>query len=420
MASAVTLMIDTPQGQIVRTIRAATAVPREGNDGAAIEEATRSAASRWGLPDFVFEPAVQAKGAGVVEVGDGIILVGKHAVVPQVKSRNGQLGNTDRETSWLTKAIAKGLRQGAGTIRQLGRVPMQVTNARGNILALDGSSVHWLSVVVIDHDGVPDGFTPLLGEAPAPQIVLLRRDWEFLFNHLRSTFAVVEYLARVADEVIPLGEEPVRYHQLALADLDAKPSAPAKWSPEGSVLRSVPLLPLEPAGSDDERAHLLLRIIFEDIAQIRLSEAFDERNRLQALAALDNMPVGHRSELGQVLFRFMDEMQATPVPRGSIRSRTRTAVPPRLDAPLLVFMIANEKTEMTDDLFRVRLMTRHYEVGLSRGGPEQLSVGVLLTPDPFKNRPWDTTLLMITGELEIGVEELADYRAFLGSGLVQN
>ncbi|WP_405466679.1 hypothetical protein OG783_28720 [Streptomyces jietaisiensis] len=38
-----------------------------------------------------------------------------------------------------------------------------------------------------------------------PVIALLRRDWEFLFNQLRSTHAVVGYLHRVAASAPVLG-----------------------------------------------------------------------------------------------------------------------------------------------------------------------------------------------------------------------
>jgi hypothetical protein len=54
--------------------------------------------------------------------------------------------------------------------------------------------------------------------------VLLRRDWEFLFEQLKSTRAVLGYLERVAGEAWELGREAARYFRLAQADEAAEPS----------------------------------------------------------------------------------------------------------------------------------------------------------------------------------------------------
>lgn len=57
-----------------------------------------------------------------------------------------------------------------------------------------------------------------------PSIALTRRDRDFLFNQLRSTTAVLDYLCRAAKEpAIPHGEERVRYYELAATDADAPP-----------------------------------------------------------------------------------------------------------------------------------------------------------------------------------------------------
>jgi hypothetical protein len=55
-----------------------------------------------------------------------------------------------------------------------------------------------------------------------PAIALTRRDWDFLFDQLRSTTAVLDYLFRAAAaSPVPLGDEPARYYQLAAADAAA-------------------------------------------------------------------------------------------------------------------------------------------------------------------------------------------------------
>ncbi|MFG2425986.1 hypothetical protein ACGFWD_44360 [Streptomyces sp. NPDC048448] len=102
-----------------------------------------------------------------------------------------------------------------------------------------------------------------------PVIALLRRDWEFLFNQLRSNHAVVGYLHRVAASAPVLGGEPERYYELAAADAEAVPRALApSWARRGGQPLSVPLLPAAPAGSDDDEAHTMVRIILEDVASI--------------------------------------------------------------------------------------------------------------------------------------------------------
>ncbi|RKT09225.1 hypothetical protein BX285_6299 [Streptomyces sp. 1114.5] len=44
------------------------------------------AAATWGLPDFVFVPALAQKVSGRRELGDRILIAGRRAAVVQVKS----------------------------------------------------------------------------------------------------------------------------------------------------------------------------------------------------------------------------------------------------------------------------------------------------------------------------------------------
>jgi hypothetical protein len=122
-----------------------------------------------------------------------------------------------------------------------------MTNGRDRSITVDGPNVQWVCVVVIDHpDPSTDFVVPEL-TARLPVVVPLRRDWEFLFNQLRSTYAVVGYLHRVDGSTKHLGEEPTRYYELAAADA-AAPTATVDTPKQWGVPRTVPLLPSALAG----------------------------------------------------------------------------------------------------------------------------------------------------------------------------
>ncbi len=60
-----------------------------------------------------------------------------------------------------------------------------------------------------------------------PSIALTRRDRDFVFNQLRSTIAVLDCIYRAAKELaVPLGEEPVRYYELAATGAETPPGCP--------------------------------------------------------------------------------------------------------------------------------------------------------------------------------------------------
>lgn len=130
----------------------------------------------WGMPDFVHRPARLSVGSGSREIGDGTLIVGDRGVVIQVKAREGEPVDEARERRWLTKQIATGLKQAHGTIRNLRRIPVEMTNGRGRTLTVDGQNILWLAVVVVDHPDVPEGFTPAVEQQPNPSLVVLRRD----------------------------------------------------------------------------------------------------------------------------------------------------------------------------------------------------------------------------------------------------
>lgn len=57
-ATDITLIVDTPNGVLFRRIAAPSILPGDVPSGPAAEVATRGAAAYWGLPDFVFRPAL--------------------------------------------------------------------------------------------------------------------------------------------------------------------------------------------------------------------------------------------------------------------------------------------------------------------------------------------------------------------------
>ena len=116
-------------------------------------------------------------------------------------------------------------------------------------MEIDGNAYRWLVLVVIDHEEVPEETMPSLREAKYPAAVVLRRDWEFLFDQLKSTHAVAQYFERVAGKELALGDEPLRYYGLAQADASATPAAVLPELLGVGELFSTPLLPIAPVAS---------------------------------------------------------------------------------------------------------------------------------------------------------------------------
>lgn len=220
----------------------------------------------------------------------------------QVKRRDAPSDDDARERRWIETNVGAALRQARGSIRLLNRLgPISVTNARRRTIEVDGNKLRWLSAVVVDHPSPPEAALPPFDPA-APAVVLLRRDWDFLFEQVKSTHAVVAYLERVFADPVSLGEEPRRYYQLALADHKAEPSGIDPALARGGRVVSTPLLPML-AHPEDRRPHLLVRAIFEDIA-VAPAPGVDEADRLAILSELDRLPVTFRADIG----RFLEEV----------------------------------------------------------------------------------------------------------------
>jgi hypothetical protein len=409
-----TLMVRTRAGDFVRRIPPSSPLRTDIEQGHAAEEAARDAAAEWGLPDFVYRAELRRTGSGSRELGDGIIVIGGTGVVLQVKSREASSNDPDKERRWIQKHARKGLAQASGTIRQLQREPADLTNRRGRTFHFDGNDVRWLRCVIIDHPDPPEGVVlehsqDGTGDAA---VVLLRRDWDFLFDQLKSMHAVVEYLLRVAGQENELGTEPARYYQLAAADQASRPADidPALLS-GGAQPISAPLLPLEPAGLGDEQGHLMVRIILEDIASSPLGSVAAEDRRLEILAAIDRLPVSLRGTWGRMMLDVLDEVADVPEGETFWRFRRLSGAIGGGDLLQLGFGVGSALSPLHQDVFQTWVLWRHYQLQERVGHNEQLrTIGVLLTPRHDGQREWDTTMSAFSGILELDEDEIEQYR----------
>ncbi|MEU1003767.1 hypothetical protein [Streptomyces tibetensis] len=402
-----TLMVSTPSGVYERVIPHATPLRHHDRRGTAAEMAVKDAAATWGLPDFVMAPSVERKGRGVREISDGLLVVGDRGVVVQIKAREGEPGTRERERSWVLKQLTAAGKQVQGTVRRLKGQGVQMVNGRGRSLSIDSPAIDWVGVIILEHPDPPQGLAVPAQDGSTPVIALLRRDWEFLFNQLRSTHAVVGYLHRVGASAPVLGGEPERYYELAAADAEAVPGdLDQSWTQRGGQPRSVPLLPAAPAGSDDDEAHTMVRIMLEDVATSPSGPAEREAWQ-QVLASLDSLPVGYRTELGRFLLDALDTV--TGAEQGTTAWRMRTFVAgPGWDQ--LGFAACSALTDHTRSAFSAWLQLRHHERGEYSDLAGLRSVGVLLTPRADGYRDWDTTVVAVNGDLKLTDEELHTYQ----------
>lgn len=401
-----TLIVSTPAGVFERRIVDATSLRASVRKGAAAETAIQEAAATWGLPDFVLTPSVERKGAGVREIGDGLIIVGTRGVIVQSKAREVDPGPAQREASWVNKQITGATKQIDGTARRLKTETAIMTNGRGRAVTVDGPNIEWAGVVVIDHPSPPAEHPMPTLVARTPTVVLLRRDWEFLFDQLRSADAVVNYLHRVGEPTEILGYEPVRYYELAAADAAAAPDPSLAVAWPGGVLRSAPTLPAEPVGDRNNLEHGLVRIILEDIATSPFEPGRVD-DLQQILAGIDSLPVGHRSELGTFVLDAMKYVRDTK--EKSILWKFRRFAP-KTDNLHLAFGACSAHNPTTIAAFRAWTVLRHVQTGEAIGGLESLrTIAVLLTHRLDGLRPWDTTMLTIIGDPELDPDERSQY-----------
>jgi hypothetical protein len=385
---------------VAREIPEASPLPRcEVNDlGRAAEESSLAAPAALGLPDFVFRAKIVRKGSGLREVGDGTLVSGGRGIALQVKARASATSNHERESKWLLKKAAEGLRQAHGTIRFVFMEPqLSLVNLRERTVSLRGDAIDWVPVVVLDHPSPPDRVAPNWGDG-LRGLVLLRRDWEFLWRQLRSVAAVVDYVHRVAgSEPAALGRETERYFDLADKDARAHSEPLAPWMLETGPIMQVsdPRLPSEPPDSRDSFGHEVFSMVLEDIAASDLSG--DEETRLEVLAEIDRLPVAARAELGRTLMGRLDACAlAQP---DSLRAEHRIVL---LDGGnlQLMFSVYSQLSGYHKELHKTWLLVRRQEylrASLAEGPDYPWSVGVLLTPRFDGGRYWDTTVFATDG-----------------------
>lgn len=239
----------------------------------------------------------------------------------QVKSREGQPKGDVGEARWLIKKALEGARQASGTVRTLGRGPADLVNGRGRSITCHGDQLTWIGVVILDHPTPPEDIDPPTFDFGVLVVAMLRRDWDFLFDHLRSVSAVVDYLHRIVDEPpVPFGEEPARYFELAHADEHAPTQPAAPWIEQvGAQQTARPILPKAPASAADAGSHAIFRVVLEDIAESAFTG--EEEHRLEMLAKLDRFSVGDRAELGRLLMQHLDAARTVDADTTSWRHR---------------------------------------------------------------------------------------------------
>jgi len=406
-----TMLIKTETAVYGRPIPPALRLDPGKRQGSAAEDAALAAASIWGLPDFVLSPKQMEKGSAQREIGDGTIITDGRGLAVQVKSREAMSGNPARERNWLLKKAKEGARQAAGTVRSLRMGPTTLINGRGRAVPCDGSQVAWVRVVILDHGAPPQDIVPMADDTDLPVVTLLRRDWEFLFDQLRSVSAVVDYVHRAAsDGPRPLGDEPVRYYELADADEQAAEDAPVHWIDRlGAQQSSHPILPKAPASSADVTGHAVFRVILEDIAEGPFER--DETDRLQVLALLDRFSVAERAHLGRLLLEHLNDVTKAPPETTLWRSRRVIQDSGRLH---LAFSACSQFTELHREAFRQWTMLRHHEfvtAGVTPEGETPWTIAVLLTPRHDGYRPWDTTMIAIHDALDLSPDEIAGMRS---------
>ncbi|WP_433894211.1 hypothetical protein [Streptomyces sp. CA-111067] len=401
------LVVETANGPYVRQIPSALPLPADMEHGRAAETAAHSAAATWGMPDFVYRNAHVSKGSGTRELGDLLLLAGHRGAVVQVKARTIAPKGDDQERFWIQKVAAKAMKQAKGTVRQLRLLPAEMSNGRGRILTVDGNAYEWIAVFLLDHNQVPAGTVASWEPVGMPALALTRRDWDFLFDHLRSMTAVLDYLFRsAAAPTTALGDEPLRYYEFAAADAMTPPAdIDTHLVQPGDVTRSIPPLPQAPVDDGKTRAHLVVRMVMEHIATLDLPDHAAESDRLTVLSDLDQLPPGVRAEWGQLLLDMLDDVSGI---LDGLRWRCRRQL--NADATRQILWTCwNQFDSNTEALFASFVMLRHHEIATRIGRADELAtVGVLLTPHYGGRRPWNTTMIRTHGRSNLTSEQVAE------------
>ncbi|HUY25257.1 MAG TPA: hypothetical protein VMV09_08145 [Candidatus Saccharimonadales bacterium] len=282
--------------------------PLNASHGEWLEDTVRRLGADLGVPDFVYLPAVVAKGRATREVGDGFLISGQKGAILQVKSRDAKAGINDGPETLhvLEKMVDDAARQAQGSRREIERrwdlgTPVSTLPFRAlslpaprrdqYLLKLTRDAATWPSIIVVDH--------PLAGghclKARPDALVLTLSDWRDLHRALSSTAAFITYAERVlgADPAAcpPLGCESLRFKAVVEAD--------RKWvTAGGPTARPWVAGPAEPTsvGLINE----LIAHVWEDDSPVPWTKASDYR---RIVAVLDGVPPGARDDLAQGILR---------------------------------------------------------------------------------------------------------------------
>lgn len=396
------LLIETERGVVLREVPHPRALPHEGDVGPEAEREVRTTAADLGLPDFVYEAGQVQRGNGTREVGDALIICGDVGLSVQVKARTSLSAVEETERSRVQALILRGLNQAAGTVRQLHRDPVRLRNLRGRSLTVDGRVIRWTNVVILDHPSPPP-LEVAPSEGAVGHVVLIRRDWEFLFSQLRSVHAVIAYLERVAEEPDVLGAEPHRYYDLAQAD-EVAPTAPTdEPTPPHAHRLGYPRLPIRPQSADAFASDAAVRLLIDQLASLVVPDEEEER-RLATLAVLDRIPVSYRTALGLEVARQIDTV--TSAGPHVIEFRFRII---RDDSSRAMFVVgaAGRAGPQTEVVFRERTAVHHQRLwSVEARRRDADTVGVLVTPEGGDSRNFATSFVHYSGDLGIPESEL--------------
>lgn len=409
-----------------RTVRAASPLRGDRSQGDAAEDAALDAAAAWGMPDYVFRPAIISTGSGTKQVGDLIVVAGRVGLMMQVKSRVDPSQDAAKEERWVRKRVAHAVDQANGSLRTIQRLSTRHENLRGRALEIAYASVErWITVVIVDHARPPIGLDLVssVQHSTHPAVVLTRRDWEFLWGQLRSGVAVAEYFARVAGDDLQsaLGQESVRYYRLAFEDSRA-PSRPPSGT-EGFYGNpghlTGPALPLEPAGQSNNIQFAVTRLLLEDIAVADLGSPDEppgeplEWARLRMLWAFDSLPVHARERVGADIEAWLTDVAGADA--GTFRWRARRIVGHE-GQPLIGIAVAPHGARNLAELFKRWALLAHHEACLRDQWDRPETVALLLTPKPGRDPAWETVCLYIQGQSLMETKEADTLRAFFLQG----
>ncbi|WP_419850520.1 hypothetical protein [Candidatus Poriferisocius sp.] len=278
-----------------------------GNWGAEAEQEARSWIGEYGLPDFVYKP----RRSGGREISDGIVAVADRGLILETKAREPQrVDSPEVARRWLDNRISKAIQQIQISRELLSqendivfrsyRSDPESSHSQGSYYKRQfPSHMHWQGVVLIEHDNLPDGYTPALQEYIA---IMTVSDWQALCYRLRSAFHVIEYVRRVIESSLScaLGDEHSRYGNFVLADSDS-----------AEQLGGSPMLPNANVGRDDiAYLEMVLEWVHEDFTHREenapLSWQSSDEYRLLA-EQVDKLPVHTKVKFGKGMCRIIEK-----------------------------------------------------------------------------------------------------------------